>query len=149
EDRVRQRTSELEIINKELETFTYSVAHDLRAPLRHIQGYSDILLDEFGNRLDTAAKGYLRQIVETTQFMGRLIGDLLALAHVGRQELRLQLTGLQSLVQEVVKELKPETEGRDIQWRTADLPFADCDPGLVKQVFYNLLSNAVKYTRPR
>ena len=81
--------------------------------------------------------------------MGCLIDDLLSLAHVGRQELRLQVTGLNSLVQEVLRDLAHETEGRDIQWRVGDLPFVDCDPGLMKQVFTNLLSNAVKYSRPR
>jgi signal transduction histidine kinase len=149
EERVRQRTAALEAINKELETFTYSVAHDLRAPLRHIQGYSDILLEDFGERLDTTAKGYLHQIMDTTGHMGRLIGDLLSLAHVGRQELQLRLTGLQSLLREVLKDLKSETDGRNIQWHVADLPFVECDPGLMKQVLYNLLSNATKYTRPR
>ncbi len=81
--------------------------------------------------------------------MGNLIEDLLRLAQVSRQEPRLQATGLNSVVREVLQDLKNETEDRDIRWEVGDLPFVDCDPGLVKQVFYNLLSNAVKYTRPR
>jgi signal transduction histidine kinase len=149
EQRVAQRTAELEGANKELEAFTYSVAHDLRAPLRHIQGFSDALNEDCGPQLDAAAQGYLRQIVASTQHMGRLINDLLALAHVGRQELRLQVTGLNSLAQEVLRDLKPETEGRNIRWQLGDLPFVECDAGLMKQVFYNLLSNAAKYTGPR
>src|SRR5713226_888832 len=149
EERVAQRTAELEGANKELEAFTYSVAHDLRAPLRHIQGFSDALTEDCGPQLDAAAQGYLRQIVASTQHMGRLINDLLALAHVGRQELRLQVTGLNSLAQEVLRDLKPETEGRNIRWQLGDLPFVECDAGMMKQVFYNLLSNAAKYTGPR
>src|SRR5713226_9349377 len=131
EERVAQRTAELEGANKELEAFTYSVAHDLRAPLRHIQGFSDALTEDCGPQLDAAAQGYLRQIVASTQHMGRLI------------------TGLNSLVQEVLRDLKPETGDRNILWQLGDLPFVECDPGLMKQVFYNLLSNAAKYTGPR
>jgi PAS domain S-box-containing protein len=149
EHRVADRTSELEAANKELEAFTYSVAHDLRAPLRHIQGFSAVLTEDFGPRLDPAAIEYLKRIVESTQHMGCLIDDLLGFAHVGRQELCVQATGLNTLVREVLRDLKHETEGRNIEWRIADLPFVDCDRGLMKQVFYNLLSNAAKYTRPR
>jgi signal transduction histidine kinase len=149
EQRVAQRTEELDATNKELEAFTYSVAHDLRAPLRHIQGFSDLLRDSFGSQLEPEAKKYLQRIGEGTQQMGRLIEDLLGLAQVGRQEPRLQVTGLNSIVQEVLRDLKNETENRDIRWQVGELPFVDCDPGLMKQVFYNLLSNAAKYTRPR
>ena len=149
EQRVAQRTAELDATNKELEAFTYSVAHDLRAPLRHIQGFSDLLMETFASQLEPEAKKYLQRIGEGTQQMGRLIEDLLSLAQVGRQEPRLQVTGLNSLVQEVLRDLKNETENRDIRWQVGELPFVDCDPGLMKQVFYNLLSNAAKYTRPR
>lgn len=149
EQRVAQRTAELDATNKELEAFTYSVAHDLRAPLRHIQGFSNLLMESCGPQLEPEAKKHLQRIDEGTQQMGRLIDDLLSLARIGRQEPHLQATGLNSLVQEVLRDLKTETEGRDIQWQVGDLPFVDCDPGLMKQVFYNLLSNAAKYTRPR
>ena len=147
--RVARRTDELQAVNRELESFTYSVAHDLRAPLRHIQGFSDALLEECAQELSTASRGYLNRIVESTQRMDRLINDLLALAHLGRQELRLQAANLNILVRDVIRDLAPETAGREIEWRIGDLPVIDCDPGLIKQVFYNLLSNAVKYTRPR
>lgn len=149
EQRVEQRTAELDATNKELEAFTYSVAHDLRAPLRHIQGFANLLTESIGPQLESEAKKHLQRIDDGTQQMGRLIDDLLSLARIGRQEPRLQATGLNSLVQEVLRDLKTETEGRDIQWQVGDLPFVDCDPGLMKQVFYNLLSNAAKYTRPR
>src|SRR5260370_13483092 len=149
EQGVAQRPAELDATNKELEAFTYSVAHDLRAPLRHIQGFSDLLRESFASQLEPEDKKYLQRIGEGTQQMGRLIDDLLSLARIGRQEPQLQATGLNSLVQEVLRDLKPETEGRDIHWQVGDLPFVDCDPGLMKQVFYNLLSNAAKYSRPR
>ncbi len=147
--RVERRTAQLEAVNKELESFTYSVAHDLRAPLRHIQGFSDALTEECAQQLDAAAMGYLSRIVESTRRMDQLINDLLGLAHVGRQELHLQPTSLNAVVAGVVRDLEHETQGRNIEWRIGNLPMVDCDPGLIKQVFYNLLSNAVKYTRPR
>jgi len=147
--RVIQRTAELEEANKELEAFTYSVSHDLRAPLRHIAGFSGILLEEYGPSLDAQAQKYLRRIQDGTVRMGCLVDELLTLARVGRQSPNLQLAGLDSIVQEVVSMLEPETEGRQINWKIAKLPFADCDPTLMKQVFQNLLSNALKYSRPR
>jgi signal transduction histidine kinase len=147
--RVVRRTDQLESVNRELESFTYSVAHDLRAPLRHIQGFADALTEDCADRLDPAAREYLNRIVESTRRMDRLINDLLGLAHVGRQELRFQAVGLNELVQDVVREMAQETRDRNIQWKTGDLPVVNCDPGLIKLVFYNLLSNAVKYTRPR
>jgi PAS domain S-box-containing protein len=149
EQRVAQRTAELDATNKELEAFTYSVAHDLRAPLRHIQGFADLLAESLGQQLEPEAKKYLSRIGEGTKHMGTLIEDLLRLAQISRQEPRLQATGLNSVVREVLQDLTNETKDRDIHWQVGDLPFVDCDPGLVKQVFYNLLSNAVKYTRPR
>ncbi|HEX4136989.1 MAG TPA: ATP-binding protein [Bryobacteraceae bacterium] len=147
--RVAQRTSQLEAVNRELESFTYSVAHDLRAPLRHIQGFADALTEEGSERLDTAAKGYLNSIIDSTRRMDQLINDLLGLAQVGRRELRILPVQLKPLVEDVVRDLALETQGRSIEWRVGDLPTVDCDPGLAKQVFYNLLSNAAKYSRPR
>ncbi len=149
EIRVSERTAELAEANKELEAFTYSVAHDLRAPLRHIQGFSKMLNEDFGDKMAPGAQECLRDIAEGTRHMGQLVDDLLSLAHVGRQELRIRVTGLNSLVEEVLRDLKREAEGREICWQVGELLFADCDPGLMKQVFFNLLSNAVKYTRPR
>jgi signal transduction histidine kinase len=147
--RVVRRTAQLEAVNRELESFTYSVAHDLRAPLRHIQGFADALVEDCADRLDGATRGYLNRIVESTRRMDRLINDLLGLAHVGRQELRIQPVSLSALVQDVIRDMTHETEGRNIEWRIGELPVVEGDPGLIKQVYYNLLSNAVKYTRPR
>ena len=149
EQRVALRTAELTAANKELEAFSYSVSHDLRAPLRHIDGFSRILVDDFSGSLADEARGYLERIRESVRHMVRLLDDLLNLARLGRHELRRQITGLDALVDEVVKELKPDVAGRQVEFRVGSLPYVDCDPALLKQVFHNLLSNAVKYTRPR
>jgi signal transduction histidine kinase len=149
EDRVAKRTAQLEAANKELEAFTYSVSHDLRAPLRHIIGFSNILMEEYGNTFDSNACHYLQRIEEGTRRMSRLVDELLTLARVGRHSLSFQMTGLNSLITEVVNILTPESEGRQIEWKIADLPFVECDPILVKQVLQNLIANALKFTRPR
>jgi PAS domain S-box-containing protein len=135
--------------NQELEAFTSSVAHDLRAPLRHLQAFSTTLLEDLGPRSDANTQVLLHQIADTARNMAGMVDDLLSLARLGRQELRPQVTGLNSLVQEVLKDLAPELKDRQIDWRIGDLPFVDCDPNLIKQVFFNLLSNAIKYTNPR
>ncbi len=149
ERRVVERTAELEAMNKELEAFTYSVSHDLRAPLRHIDGFSRLLQEEYSSKLDDGAQHYLDRIRTGTFNMGRLIDDLLSLSRIGRCEATPKLTGLRSLVKEVMNGLKPETIGRRIEWKAGELPFVECDPSLMKLVFQNLLSNALKFTRPR
>jgi PAS domain S-box-containing protein len=149
EHRVQARTAQLTAANQELEAFTYSVAHDLRAPLRHIDAFSRILCDDFASTLPPEARRYLENIRNGSRNMSQLVDDLLNLARVGRQELRRKPIPLGGLVNEVVADLKRETEGRQIEWHIRQLPTVECDPGLMKQVFANLLSNAVKYTRPR
>ena len=149
EQRVAERTAELTAANKELESFTYSVAHDLRAPLRHIDAFSKILHEDFEAALPLEAQHYLKNIRDSTGKMSLLVDDLLNLARVGRQELRRHPTPLSRLVEEVLADLKQETAGRKLEWHIEPLPAVECDPGLMKQVFANLLSNAVKYTRPR
>jgi PAS domain S-box-containing protein len=143
------RNTELATSNQDLEAFTSSVAHDLRAPLRHIQAFSTTLTETLPPQTDPAAQTLLHQIVGTTKNMATMVDDLLSLARLGRQELSPQVTGLSSLLQEVIKDFTPESNGRRIDWRTGDLPFTDCDAGLIRQVFFNLLSNALKYTLPR
>jgi light-regulated signal transduction histidine kinase (bacteriophytochrome) len=135
--------------NRQLETFSYSVAHDLRAPLRHISGFSKMLVEEFGSTLDPGAQRYLERIQTGTQRMGLLVDELLNLARVGRHTLRLQPTRLDSIVAEVIAILQPDSDGRQVEWVIANLPAVECDPVLVKQVFQNLLANALKFTRPR
>lgn len=147
--KVASGNQQLEAANKELEAFTYSVAHDLRAPLRRIDGFAQLLAEDYSAGLQEEAQQYLRRVQEGTRQMGQLVDDLLNLARLGRKEVILQVTGLGSLVQEVLRDLKRETGDRAIEWKIQPLPFVECDPALMKVVFTNLLSNAVKYTRPR
>jgi light-regulated signal transduction histidine kinase (bacteriophytochrome) len=149
EQRVQQRTAQLEAANKELEAFTYSVSHDLRAPLRHISGFSKILTEEFGPQLPADAQQHLQRIEEGTRRMGMLVDDLLNLARVGRRDITLQVSGLKSLVQEVITSLATDMGERQIEWKIGELPYVECDTALMRQVFQNLLANAVKFTRPR
>lgn len=149
EERVAARTAELQAVNKELEAFNYAVAHDLRAPLRHIHGFAEILAEEANLVLDDSAKRHLNMIRDSVQHMGQLLEDLLSLSRLGRQELSKQVCGLNSVVEEVVKALSPEIKDRQVEWRIAELPLLECDPGLMRQVMMNLLTNALKFTRPR
>jgi PAS domain S-box-containing protein len=149
EIRVMERTAQLAAANKELEAFSYSVSHDLRAPLRHIIGFSQLLVEEFGPTLAPEAQRYLERIQAGTQKMGLLVDELLNLARVGRHALNLRTTKLNEMVAEVVAMLQPDSEGRQVEWMIADLSAVECDPVLVKQVFQNLLANALKFTRPR
>ncbi|MGA8215593.1 MAG: ATP-binding protein [Candidatus Sulfotelmatobacter sp.] len=132
-----------------MEAFTYSVSHDLRAPLRHIGGFAKILTEDFGQAMDPEARRHLERIEDGVHRMELLVAELLNLARVGRHALRLQATKLNSVIEEVVSLLQPETEGRLVDWKIADLPPAECDPILVKQVLQNLIANALKFTRPR
>jgi signal transduction histidine kinase len=147
ERRVDERTAQLAAANKELEAFSYSVSHDLRAPLRHIDGFSSVLSQKYGATLDPTAQQYLSRIREGAKHMGHLIDDLLSMARIGRQAAIMKPTDPAPLVNNVIDSLKPECEGRRIDWRIKPLPTVECDPGLMKIVFANLLSNAVKYTR--
>jgi light-regulated signal transduction histidine kinase (bacteriophytochrome) len=149
EARVIERTAELKVANGELEAFTYSVSHDLRAPLRHISGFTKILTERFHSSLPAEAQGHLQVIHQGALRMGQLVDELLKLARLSRQALAVRVTGLGSLVEDVVALLAPETEGRQVEWKIGDLPFVECDPTLMRQVFQNLISNALKYSRPR
>lgn len=149
EQKVSERTAELTAVNKELEAFTYSVSHDLRAPLRHIDGYSQVLANELGARAEGDIAKALRSIRDGVRQMSQLIDGLLSLSRIGKVELQTRLTDPKSIVDEVVAELVLETGGRNIQWRLERLPCIICDPVLLKQVFRNLLSNSVKFTQPR
>jgi PAS domain S-box-containing protein len=149
DERVRRRTVELEATNKDLEAFTYSVSHDLRTPLRHVDGFSKLLLEDYCSNLPAEAQHYLTRVREETRRMSSMVDDLLNLTRVGRKELSMHLTGLSSLLEEAIRDLQPEMVGREIEWQIGKLPFAECDPALVRQVFANLLSNALKFTRPQ
>lgn len=149
EERVRERTAELTAANNELEAFTYSVSHDLRAPLRHIDAFARIVEEELAPDSSPELRNYIGRIRKGTQMMGRLVDDLLNLSRVGRAQLAWETVDLNVLVAEAIADLRPEIAQREVEWRIDSLPTAACDPGLMKQVFANLLSNAVKYTRPR
>jgi len=149
EERVRQRTTELEAANKELEAFSYSVSHDLRAPLRAMDGFSRILLEEYTPQLAPEAQRYLQLARDNAQQMARLIDDLLTFSRLGRQPLRKQLVAPADLVRQALEDLRGEQEGRRVEISIGDLPACEADPALLKQVFANLLSNALKFTRKR
>jgi PAS domain S-box-containing protein len=147
--RVSDRTRQLESANKELESFSYSVSHDLRAPLRGIAGFSDILVEEYTAHLDETGKNYLHRIKENALLMSRLIDNLLDFSRLNRHELRKETFDPTVLARSVVDSLQFETQGRRVEVVIADLPPCQADPGLLHQVFANLLGNAFKYSRFR
>jgi PAS domain S-box-containing protein len=149
EARVIERTAELNAANKELEAFTYSVSHDLRAPLRHMSGFTAILMERFHSSMPDDAQELLLLVSQGAKRMGQLVDELLKLARLGRQELAVEFTAMNSLVEDVIAMLSPETEGRMVEWTIGELPFVECDPILVRQVLQNLICNALKYSRPR
>ncbi|HEX9924704.1 MAG TPA: ATP-binding protein, partial [Anaerolineae bacterium] len=149
EDRVNERTARLEAANKELEAFSYSVSHDLRSPLRAIDAFSRILLDDYAAQLDASAQDFLDSIRSNTQQMGELIDDLLTFSRLGRQALQKQVVSVTDLVQAILTGLQPDRAGREVELILSDLPSCQADPKLLKQVWLNLLSNAFKYTRDR
>ncbi len=149
ERRVVERTADLEAANRELEAFSYSVSHDLRAPLRAIDGFSRIVLDDYAAGMAVEACDYLRDIRENTQHMGRLVDDLLAFSRLGRQPVRRREVDTNRLVRDCVTELLGVGECPHIDMRLNHLPNCWGDRALLKQVWLNLLSNAVKYTRRR
>ena len=146
---LRHRGEQLEAANKELEAFSYSVSHDLRAPLRHIDGYVGLLEKAAVTTLDEKARRYLATISESAKQMGQLIDDLLVFSRMGRAEMRDTPVYLDQLVKEVQHELRHDTQGRNIAWRIGPLPTVHGDPAMLRLVLINLISNAVKFTRTR
>lgn len=149
ERRVVERTRALEEVNRELESFSYSVSHDLRAPLRHVLGYVDMLQRAVGDTLPEKAVRYLRTITSATEEMGVLIDDLLAFSRTGRTEMKLEPVDLEALLRSVIAGLEMSTRERHIQWKIEPLPRVVGDGALLRAVLMNLVGNAVKYTRPR
>ncbi|MFI5338140.1 MAG: GAF domain-containing protein, partial [Opitutales bacterium] len=149
EQRVRDRTANLEAANKELETFAYSVSHDLRAPLRSIDGFSKIALSQHADELSPETREALELVRSSAQHMGQLIDDLLVFSRLSRQPLHKLTVVPDQLVQECLESLQPETTGRRVEITTGALPACEADAGLLKLVWMNLLSNALKYTRRR
>lgn len=146
EQRVVERTAELAAANKELEAFSYSVSHDLRAPLRHVVGYVELLQKSSTSALDETGNRYLKTISDSAKRMGVLIDDLLAFSRAGRSEMKKTVVNLDQFVKEVIHDLHKDMEGRSITWRIGSLPTVLGDQAMLKLVLVNLISNAVKYT---
>lgn len=138
---------QLAAANHELEAFSYSVSHDLRAPLRHIDGFARILAEDFSAELSTEGRGYLDRILKAVTHMGQLVDDLLNLSGIGRREMVRAKVPLETIVRRAIADMPDEASERKIEWRIDPLPDVDCDPGLLKVVFFNLLANAAKFTR--
>jgi signal transduction histidine kinase len=149
ERRVKERTAELEAANKELEAFSYSVSHDLRAPLRHIEGFVEILLTNQAPLLTPESRRHLQAVADSARQMGLLIGHLLTFSRTAGAELQKTAIPLGDLVHAAIRDLRQDLAGRDIQWIVNDLPEVQADPTLLRQVMLNLIGNAVKYTRTR
>ncbi len=149
EQRIIERTSQLEAANKELEAFSYSVSHDLRAPLRAIDGFTHAIIEDYADKFDEEGKRLLDIVSSNAQKMGQLIDDLLTFSRTGRQELRMSKIEMDTLARTVFEELKAATPERTIQFTINPLPIAHSDQAMIRQVFVNLLSNAIKFTRPR
>jgi len=145
---LEKRAAELEASNKELEAFSYSVAHDLRAPLRHIAAYSE-MLQKKAAQLDDTGQRYTRTILESAKKMGNLIDDLLAFSRIGRVEAHMTLVNLEQLVREVVTEASQDAKGRNISWKIDSLPVCYGDRSMLRLALLNLISNATKFTRER
>ncbi len=147
ENRVKLRTAELETANRELESFSYSVSHDLRAPLRSINGFSQIIVEEYKDQLSEEISHYFDLIRKNSAMMGDLVDDLLNFSRLGRQALKtIQISPL-AVIQDVLESMQEEISQRHIQVEIRDLPDCQADPALIKQVYVNLISNAVKFTR--
>jgi PAS domain S-box-containing protein len=146
---LEQKTAELMGVNHELESFAYTVSHDLRAPLRHIDGFVNLLKAHAGVALDAQSARYFERISNAARRMGMLIDDLLAFSRTGRAELRSQRVALERLLRETIGHLAPDIKGRRVEWTIGALPAVQGDAGLLAIVFQNLVGNAVKYTRPR
>ncbi len=144
-----KRTTELEATNKELEAFAYSVSHDLRAPLRHMSGFTELLQKSSASDLNEKSQRYIKMILESAKRMGTLIDDLLGFSRISRAEAHKALVSLEQLVQDALGEVRQETDGRNVVWKVGALPTWHCDRSMLRLVLVNLISNAVKFTRTR
>jgi light-regulated signal transduction histidine kinase (bacteriophytochrome) len=143
---LEQRTAELNQARKELDALTYSVSHDLRAPLRHIRGYAQILAEGSAPSLGEESRGHLAKVQEGARKMGQMLDELLNLSRLARQPLELEQISLAKVVTEVLRDLARVSLGRKVEWKIGQLPVLECDPGLARQLLHHLLSNALKFT---
>jgi light-regulated signal transduction histidine kinase (bacteriophytochrome) len=144
-----KRTAELEASNKELEAFAYSISHDLRAPLRHMAGFTELLQKNTASLLNARSQRYVMMILESAQRMGNLIDDLLAFSRISRTETHKTMVSLEQLVEEALTEVRKDTDGRNIVWKVGGLPPWYGDRSMLRLVLVNLVSNAVKFTSTR
>ncbi|MCR4294228.1 MAG: PAS domain S-box protein [Elusimicrobia bacterium] len=144
-----RESARLEAAQKELETFSYSVAHDLRAPLRHIDGFIQMLRKNLAGKLDARGEELMEKISRSAKRLGTLIDEFLAFSKTARADLQKTPVALGVLAAEVVAEFKEQVKGRKVSWRLSALPEAVCDPGMIKLVFFNLVGNALKFSRDR
>jgi signal transduction histidine kinase len=144
---LEQRVSELTVANRELDAFTHSLAHDLRAPLRHMHGFAELLRELWHERLDDDGRHFLGKILVSSREMGMLVDDLLNFSRLARVEVQPGEVNPRELVDRARRELEPEMEGRRIMWEIGPLPGVRADPALLYQALFNLMANAVKYTR--
>jgi light-regulated signal transduction histidine kinase (bacteriophytochrome) len=149
EQRVRERTAQLEAANRELEGFSYSVSHDLRAPLRHLTGFVNLLEKHKPKELDEKSRHYLKVISDSAVKMGRLIDDILSFSRLGRAELRRRRINMDGLVKEARDLIRQDLQEREILWKVDVLPEVNADPEMLKMVVTNLIANAVKFTRQK
>jgi PAS domain S-box-containing protein len=143
---VQTASRQLEAANKELESFSYSVSHDLRAPLRHINGFADLLVQHSASELDATSRRYLDKIRDSAKRMGILIDELLQFSKMSRKEVQSSRVSVRSIAEQVLADLHDDTRDRAIEWRLGSLPEVDADPSMLRQVLANLIGNAVKYT---
>ncbi|MGH7510121.1 MAG: PAS domain S-box protein [Gemmatimonadales bacterium] len=149
ERRLAERSTALRALTAELETLLYSVSHDLRAPLRHLIGFSKLLVEDCGRELDPAALDYAERINKSAEQMATLVDDLVGLSRIGQQDLLRREVRLATLVEDVIDQLRSQADGRLIDWEIEELPSIECDPGLAKLALTHLIGNAIKFTRPR
>ena len=149
EQRVQERTAQLEVANKELEAFAFSVSHDLRAPLRAIDGFSRALLEDYQDKLDDDGKHFLNMLGQNAVRMAKLIDDILSFSRMGRRDIQGVELDIGKLANEVIDDIRLSAPDRKIQFIVAELPKTQADRDMIRQVLVNLLSNAVKFTRPR
>jgi light-regulated signal transduction histidine kinase (bacteriophytochrome) len=146
---LERRTAELREARKELEDFNYSVSHDLRAPVRHISGYAQIILEDYSNEQNCHCRKYMEGIQEGVRTMGTMLDELLKLSRLGRQDVCLIPVALETLFRDLSRDFTPGSAERIVEWKIGTLPQVECDPTMMKQVVFNLVANAVKFTRTR